>query len=670
MTGVRWGIIGPGAIAGNFASGLAECDTGTLVAIASRDAGRRDRFGDDHGVAPGRRFDTYEALIADPDVDAVYIGTTHPYHAGPAIRAMRGGKAVLCEKPAGLIAGEVVAMTEVAAQEGVFFMEALMYRCHPQIARMIDIIRSGEIGEVTHISARFGFAASYDPAHRLFAPDQAGGGILDVGGYPVSLARLVAGAARGAPFADPARVRGVGTLAPSGVDAVAYGLLEFDPDITAEIACAVTRTMDNTATITGTGGHIHLPDPWIPGRNGGPSDARIEVTAGGVCRTEVLRHPEHLFAFEADAASRAIAAGQAEAAFPAMSWADSRGNARVLDAWRHEVGYTLAAEAPTAPRVLPGVLPPRRPAMPMTGLPGVGPVSQLVIGCDNRDTVAEGAIVWDAWAEAGGNAFDTGFIYGGGRHETVLGHWLRARGLSDSAVVIVKGAHTPYCTPGAIAPQLDQSLARLQLDRAPMYILHRDNADVPVAEFVDALNDLHKAGRIGEFGGSNWTVARISEANAYAERHGLKPFSVLNNNLSLATMERPVWPGCVSSHTRETLDFLKAGSVAHLSWSSQARGYFLPANLRDRLPPDTAPDTCFGSAANAERRRRAETLAARRGVTAHNIATAWVLAQPFASFALIGPRSPGEIASTLPGLSVGLTAAETAWLNLETDDAP
>ncbi len=105
-----------------------------------------------------------------------------------------------------------------------------------------------------------------------------------------------------------------------------------------------------------------------------------------------------------------------------------------------------------------------------------------------------------------------------------------------------------------------------------------------------------------------------------------------------------------------------------MSWSSQARGYFLPEPLRNRLPADTAPETCFGSPANAERRRRAETLAAERGLSAHNIATAWVLAQSFPSFALIGPRSPGEIASTLPGLSANLTAAEVAWLNLESDN--
>ena len=130
-------------------------------------------------------------------------------------------------------------------------------------------------------------------------------------------------------------------------------------------------------------------------------------------------------------------------------------------------------------------------------------------------------------------------------------------------------------------------------------------------------------------------------------------------------MEKPVWAGCITSNTAETLAFLRQGTVAHLSWSSQARGYFLPEALRNRLPADTAPETCFGSPANAERRHRAETLAAERGVSAHNIATAWVLGQPFPSLALIGPRSPGEIVSTLPGAALQLTKAEVLWLNLE-----
>jgi aryl-alcohol dehydrogenase-like predicted oxidoreductase len=291
-----------------------------------------------------------------------------------------------------------------------------------------------------------------------------------------------------------------------------------------------------------------------------------------------------------------------------------------------------------------------------------------VIGCDNRDTPAEGAVVWDAWMEAGGNAFDTAFVYGGGRHEGVLGQWIASRGVADKIVVIAKGAHSPYCTPRAIGAQLDISLSRLGLDRVPIYVMHRDNPEVPVGEFVDAVNRLIEAGRIGIWGGSNWSAGRLAEAQDYALAQGLKGPTILNNNLSLAVMERPVWPGCVGSNEPGTLEVLRERQVVHLSWSSQARGYFLPESLRDRLPPDTRPEACFGSPANAERRRRAERIAAERGVSANNMALAWVLAQPFPSLALVGPRSPGEIASTLPALTVSLTPEEVAWLNLETEE--
>jgi aryl-alcohol dehydrogenase-like predicted oxidoreductase len=292
-------------------------------------------------------------------------------------------------------------------------------------------------------------------------------------------------------------------------------------------------------------------------------------------------------------------------------------------------------------------------------------VSRLVMGCDNIDSAEAGAPVWDSWLAAGGNAFDTAFVYGGGKCEAALGDWIRARNLSKDTVVICKGAHTPNCTPAAIGEQLAQSLDRLQLDRAPIYIMHRDNPDVPVGEFVDALNALHQQGRIGIFGGSNWSTARFEAARVYAEEHRMQPMTILNNNLSLAVMEKPVWPGCISANNATDLAYLRKSNMIHMSWSSQARGYFLPEDLRHRLSPDTAPETCFGCAANAERRRRAENLAQSFGASANNVAAAWVLGQSFPSFALVGPRTTDEIKSSLPACAIKLSQGDLRWLNLE-----
>lgn len=299
-------------------------------------------------------------------------------------------------------------------------------------------------------------------------------------------------------------------------------------------------------------------------------------------------------------------------------------------------------------------------------LPGVSlGVSQLILGCDNKDTWEEGAPVWDHWLSVGGNAFDTAYVYGGGKHEVALGQWMARSGVAGDVVVTVKGAHTPHCDPQSIGRQLSESLDRLQLDFAPIYIMHRDNPDVPVGEFVDALNALKAAGKIGIFGGSNWSVARFAAAKAYADAKGLQPLTILNNNLSLAVMEKPVWAGCVTSNTPATLKYLRETSTTHFSWSSQARGYFLPAELRNRLPEDTRPETCFGSEANADRRRRAEELAAKLGVSANNIAAAWVLGQSFPSLALVGPRTASEIDSTVQACGIALSDENVKWLNLE-----
>ncbi|MBL4811803.1 MAG: aldo/keto reductase [Rhodobacteraceae bacterium] len=661
-----WGIIGPGSIAHNFADGLKEAPSGELVALASHTAAKRADFGDEYEIAAEKRYDSYPALCADPEIDAIYISTPHPFHANLAIMAMRAGKAVLVEKPAGLCAAEVTTLTEIAAQEGVFFMEAFMYRCHPQIARMLEIIRSGEIGDLEHIRSHFGFNAGFDPKSRLYDASLAGGAILDVGGYPASLARLVAGAAISKEFDNPTTLRGTGIIGKTGVDQVSYAHLLFASGFTADIAVAISRNMDNEAIIYGSKGEIRLADPWVPGRNAGPSDTEITVTVADDKRVELLKHKEHLFAFEAELASRAIADGLREAPYPAPSHADSIGNNTLLDGWRKELGYAVIGEASATIRRLSGVLPKGLPPMPQLQMDGLdAPLSQLIMGCDNRETLADGAIIWDAWIEAGGNGFDTGFVYGGGKSEKVLGEWISGRGVAKDITVIVKGAHTPYCTPRAIEAQLDISLERLGIAHAPIYIMHRDNPDVPVGEFVDALNALKQAGKIGVFGGSNWTIERFEDARQYAAAHGLVAPQILNNNLSLAVMANPIWDGCLSSNSAETLNYLGANKIAHLSWSAQARGYFLPENIRGSLPADIGPERCFGSKDNEERRRRAGQLAEQTGLSVHNIAAAWVLSQNFASYALIGPRSPGELASSLPALTLRLTEGQVAWLNLQ-----
>lgn len=312
---------------------------GFLAAIASRSQETRETFGAHFGVPVESRYDTYEGLANAPDVDAVYIATPHPFHAQQSIMCLRAGKHVLCEKPAGLTADQVREVTQTARHAQRFFMEGMMYRCHPQIARLAEVLRNGNIGEITRVSAQFGFAAPFDPDSRLFKLEMAGGGILDVGVYPVSFARLIAGIACGKGFADPVAVSGDARFCSTGVDTIAHGALEFANGITADIACAITQEMDNRATVYGTEGRITLEDPWVPGRDSGPSDAFIEIIQNGERHRECIRHPAQLFTFEAEVACRAIQEGLFEAPAPAMGWADSVGNALTVEAWLNSVGY-------------------------------------------------------------------------------------------------------------------------------------------------------------------------------------------------------------------------------------------------------------------------------------------------------------------------------------------
>src|SRR5947209_4519922 len=161
---LQWGILGTGRIAHIFARGLAASQTGVLIAIGSRTQASADAFGE--GVGAVRRHGSYDGLLADPAVQAVYIATPHPMHAEWAIKAAEAGKHILCEKPLALNHAEAMAVIEAALRHDVFLMEAFMYRCHPQTAKLIELIRSGVIGSVRVIQVTFSFHVNVHPGHR------------------------------------------------------------------------------------------------------------------------------------------------------------------------------------------------------------------------------------------------------------------------------------------------------------------------------------------------------------------------------------------------------------------------------------------------------------------------------------------------------------------------
>ncbi|HTN62987.1 MAG TPA: aldo/keto reductase, partial [Devosia sp.] len=373
----------------------------------------------------------------------------------------------------------------------------------------------------------------------------------------------------------------------------------------------------------------------------------------------------HVYSFEADGASAAILAGKQEFAAPGMSWADSLGNARVLDKWRADAGIEFNIEKPSRRiNTLSG-----RPlasggtAIPKRSIPGVSKqASAAALGFEDFRTFSSGAILLDAYWEKGGNLFDTAYIYGGGYTEKLFGDWQKSRGTREQSVLIGKGAHSPLVYPDVIAKQLTQSLDRLQTDYVDIYFMHRDNLDVPVGEFVDAMDAEVKKGRIrGPFGGSNWTRERMDAAIAYADKNGKQRPGALSNNFALAEMLDPIWAGCVTSSTPEWKAWLTDRQVTNFSWSSQARGFFTDRAGRDKRDNEELVRVWYNEQ-NFGRRDRAIELANKLGKSPIHVALAYVLAQPFPSVPLIGPRTLGELDDSLKAFDIKLTPEDIKWL--------
>ncbi|SEM59977.1 aldo/keto reductase [Paenibacillus sp. OV219] len=302
-------------------------------------------------------------------------------------------------------------------------------------------------------------------------------------------------------------------------------------------------------------------------------------------------------------------------------------------------------------------------------LPGVKQgISQLIMGSDYFspaiiETVSE---VLDNYVAIGGNTIDSAYIYSGGESEKALGIWMEQRKNREQINVWTKGGHPnkngPQVNKNAIYNELMTSLERLRTDYIDLYALHRDDTNVPVGEIVESLNEHIEAGRIRTFGGSNWTTARLQEANEYAAKHGLRGFEYSSPNLSLAKAKEPFWADCISVDD-EILAWHEQSNMPLLSWSSQARGFFT-----GRFTPEDRTDAdlvrVFYNDDNWERYHRAEKLGKEKGVSTIQIALAYVLNQSFPTGAIIGARNEAEMKSCLEATNLELSVEEIKWLDL------
>jgi predicted dehydrogenase len=251
----RWGILGTGFIAGAFAAGLTALDDAEILAVGSRTQAAADVFANKFNIP--RQYPSYKALADDPDVEVIYVSTPHSLHCENTLLCLDAGKAVLCEKPFAINTAQADTMIQKAREKRLFLMEAMWTRFLPVLVRVRELLANGAIGEPRMINADFGFRTNFNPAGRLFDPNLGGGGLLDVGIYPLSLASMV--------FGNATRISSMATLGETGVDEQSAFILGYEDGQLAVLSTAIRTNTPQTASIIGTEGYIRIHSPWWRG---------------------------------------------------------------------------------------------------------------------------------------------------------------------------------------------------------------------------------------------------------------------------------------------------------------------------------------------------------------------------------------------------------------------
>lgn len=317
--------------------------------------------------------------------------------------------------------------------------------------------------------------------------------------------------------------------------------------------------------------------------------------------------------------------------------------------------------------------------MPVGRLQGIEkPISRLVQGSMmlNEADSTGGFALLDAALQAGINTFDNAHVYNGGQCERVLGAWMKARGNREQAVVVTKGCHPygagPRVTPEAMQSDLRDSLERLQTDYVDLWLFHRDDPEKPVGPLVEQAHRFVLEGKVKAYGGSNWEVARIEAARAYAEEHGLTPMVASSPNFSLADQVEPPWGDCTTlsgpKHA-EARRWHEQTGVAVFAWSSLASG-FLSGRLNRQnfqAQKQNFPEHCtraYASEANFKRLDRLAELAAKKGSTVPQLALAYVANQNFNAFPVAAAMNAAEVAANVQAVRLKLSPDELAYLDL------
>ena len=323
---LRWGIIGTGWIADRFVDDLRLLPRASVVAVGSRTQASADVFADRFGIP--HRHASYADLVADPDVEAVYVSTPHPGHHDAALAAIEAGKHVLCEKPFTINASEAQSLVDAARRKGVFLMEAMWARFVPHMVKVRELVASGRLGDVRLVIADHCQWFAHDPEFRLFAPALGGGALLDLGIYPVSFSSMV--------FGTPTSITAVSDPAFTGVDGTTSIILQHEGGRQSVLTTSLEALGPNRAAIIGTDARIEIDSVFYAPSSFTltPRDGEPEVFA--------MAHEGNGLRHQAAEVARCVAAGQLESAV--LPLAETLAIMGTLDAVRRQIGLTYPSE--------------------------------------------------------------------------------------------------------------------------------------------------------------------------------------------------------------------------------------------------------------------------------------------------------------------------------------
>ncbi len=328
MERMNWGVIGCGGIATKFAGSLAALEKGTLLAAASRTPGKAAEYAENHGVE--RVYTDYASLAADPDVDIVYVATTHNFHHENVKLCLENGKHVLCEKPFTVNARQAEELIALARANRLFLMEALWTRFLPAIRKMKTLIDDGAIGEARTVQSSFCINPERDETHRLKNKALAGGALLDLGVYPINLAALVFGE-------QPEKITSSAEIGPTGVDYGSFYHFDYAGGRRAILHASCVETSPSSAVVQGTKGYIQLP-PFFHGS----TEFTLHVKDEAPRKFEFPCPAGHEFKYEIAEVMERVAAGKLESGVMPLS--ETLAIMKTMDAIRAQWGLKYEGE--------------------------------------------------------------------------------------------------------------------------------------------------------------------------------------------------------------------------------------------------------------------------------------------------------------------------------------